>query len=103
MTTAQHAALRALLTDQTGPFTPDSPRVVATLLAHLPSLLDRLDTAERLLGEAAGIIDRLVTTDSDNRIAEVKYHRGDGRSEWIRDAAIEVGRVVSTFLATKEG
>lgn len=101
MTRAQRDALRELLSDRTGPFTPDSPRVVATLLAHLPSLLDRLDEAERLLAEAGSIIDRIVTADSDDRISEVKHHGNDG-TRWIRDAAIATGRAVDAFLAAKE-
>ena len=98
MTTAQRAALRALLSDQTGPFTPDSPRVVATLLAHLPSLLDRLDTAERLLGEAA---DSLALAASNQR-------DDDRRAEWDKVGALDPDEydaeaaTIRTFLAAKE-
>ena len=125
MTTSQRAALRALLADRIVPIvrvqgearsTPAGQTIVpvrpfadvghsgeaadlSALLeaaAAVPSLLDRLDTAERLLGEAAESL----------QYAADRQRRDDARAEQrgVVDAEEYDGYAVTirTFLAAKE-
>ena len=102
MTTAQRAALRALaeaaLAGQAGSHDVFRRAVIAANAGTAIALLDRLDTAERLLGGAA---DSLALAASNQR-------DDDRRAEWDKVGALDPDEydadaaTIRTFLAAKE-
>ena len=90
MTTAQRAALRALVKNRN--FSTETGGMIT-------ALLDRLDTAERLLGEAVRVVEDCASAAPHETITSIRTEDARGKPVWLQAMAADLCEPIATFLA----